>query len=119
MARVKDSAAYVTIACKLPQGLHIRLSDGSTLKLNGSASPYAVLGYGLTQNVPSATWEAVQAQHAEAAWLKNEFVFANGDAKSVDSQLAERKDEKGGFEAIDPNQLPGNIQVEGANDPVS
>lgn len=119
MARIKDSAKYVTVACKLPQGLHIRLEDGQVVKLNGSASPYAIGGYGLTQNIPADTWAAIQAQHAEAKWLVNEFVFANGDAKSVDAQAAEMAGENAGFDPIDPNKLPDAIQPDGANDPVS
>lgn len=120
----KRSASVVTVACKLPQGLHIHLKDGDgivqkVIKLHGSASPYAIGGYGLTQGVPAADWTAVQEQHADALWLKNEFVFANNDADSVADQVEERKDVLGGFEPIDPASLPGNIQRDGADDPAA
>lgn len=124
MAREKRSATVVTLACKLPQGLHIHLKndDGivqKTIKLHGMHSPYAIAGYGLTQGVSVADWEAIQKQHADAAWLVNGFVFANSDGDSLASEADERKNERTGFEAVNPRELPGNIQVEGSNDPVA
>lgn len=115
----KRSASTVTIACKLPQGLRVRLENGPEVHFHGANSPWAVAGYGLTQGVDVDTWEAVKAQYAEATWLVNGFVFANGDHDSVVDQATDEKDRQAGFEAIDPKQMPGNIQVEGANDPAA
>lgn len=112
----KRSATTVTVACKLPQGLHIKLAGLPDLKLHGWNSPYGHSGHGMTRDVPVDQWEAVKAQHANAPWLVNGFVFATDHDSAVD-QAEERQGEKAGFEPIDPKALPGNIQREGAKDP--
>lgn len=118
MANIKRSAKTVSIACKLPQGLHIHLLSGAVVKLNGANSPYNIGGIGITQNVPVEHWEAIQKQHAHALWLKNGFVFANGDGDELLEEAKDKTDEKNGFEAIDPNKPDGRsvIQPDGADD---
>lgn len=120
MARndAKRSASTVTIACKLPQGLRIRLGDDEhspELVLQGSNSPWAVAGYGLTQGVDVDTWEAIKVKYANAPWLANGFVFANGDHDSVVEQATDEAERRAGFEAVDPAQQQGVIQNGGGN----
>lgn len=100
MAR-KCSADMLTIACKLPQGLHIPLPDGSVLKLHGTHSPYALAGHGMT-DVKASTWNIVEDKFADAAWLVNELVFAMGDKDSAVEKAEERQGEKTGFDPVDP-----------------
>lgn len=132
------SADFVTVACKLPQGLHIML-DGQRepLKLHGSQSPYARFGHGMTQ-VRADTWEQVEKQYGErdgvdhngrpctlprAAWLESGAVFAHNKPQSTNDMSKERQDVRAGFERIDrkkPNEVPGigaMIQEEGKSDP--
>ena len=118
MAKIKRSANTVSIACKLPQGLTIHLKDGPVVKLHGAHSHYNVGGYGITQGVPVGHWEAIKKEHAHALWLKNEFVFANGDSGSVEDEADEKAGLKNGFEPIDPNKpdARGMIQPDGADD---
>lgn len=119
MGTTKRSATDVTIACKLPHGLVIPLDDGSTFRINGYHSPGALADHGFTRGVPVATWEAIQAKYAEAPWLVNGFVFASSQPESAVAEATERQKTEAGFEPIDPNQLPGGIQQEGANDPAA
>lgn len=111
----KRSATTVTIACKLPQGLIVHLAEGPSIHLHGANSPWAVAGYGLTQGVDVDVWEAIKLQHADAKWLVNGFVFANGEHDSVVDKATDEKDRKAGFEPIDPNALPPGMQSGGGN----
>lgn len=110
MAKTSRAAKTVSVACKLPQGLHIHLpGQVEPIKLHGSASPYAIAGHGITAGVPVDAWEAIKTLYADAKWLTNGFVFANGDPQDTADEAAERKDEKAGFEPIDPAKLAGPI----------
>lgn len=111
MATKKSSGSdLVTVACKLPNGLEIRIPDTKhVVKLHGTHSPYTLMGHGMT-DVPADKWAAIEEHYADAAWLKNEVIFAMRDKESAVDKAEDRKDEKAGFEPIDPNKLPGSIQ---------
>lgn len=117
MARndTKRSATTVTVACKLPQGLRIRLENGPEVVLAGANSPWAIGGYGLTQDVDADVWEAIKVQHSEHPAFVNGFIFANSEHASVVDQLTDEKARKGGFEAIDPKEVDGQVQNGGGN----
>lgn len=117
------SSDFVTIACKLPQGLHIKLPEHKIdIKLHGSASPYALGGHGMTQGVNAAQWAVVEEVFKEARWLTSEAVFSMNKPQDASDKAVERKDVRVGFEPINPNDpnngLPGNmrIQAEGGAD---
>lgn len=126
MARKSVSSGdTLTIACKLPQGLHIKIPEqGIDIKLHGSMSPYAIGGHGMTQGINAAQWAAVEAHPVlgESRWLKNEVVFAMNKPQDASDKATERKDVRAGFEPIDPkdpsNGLPQHmrIQVDGSDD---
>ena len=99
--RNSKTADMLTVACKLPQGLNIPLPDGTSLMLNGMHSPFAIAGYGMT-DVKSGVWAIVEAEYADAAWLKNELVFAMGDKDSAVDKAGDLQGVKGGFEPVDP-----------------
>jgi hypothetical protein len=114
-------SGFVTVACKLPQGLLVPLPDGRTIKLNGRASAFNVAEHGMTQ-VPVEDWNAIQAMYSEAKWLTSEAVFALKDAESAADKAIERKDVDAGFDPIDPNNpnaglaIGATIQREGGED---
>lgn len=117
------STDTVTVACKLPNGLHITLPEqGISIKLHGSASPFAIGGHGMTQGVNAADWAVVEEVHKDARWLKNEAVFAMNKPQDASDKAVERQAVRVGFEGIDPkdpsNGLPGSmrIQVDGEGD---
>ncbi len=134
----KRASQYVTVACKLPQGMVIPVQGlQHPIKLHGQHSPFAQFGYGMTE-VKADVWEQILKQYGEkegvnrqgekciipqAAWLANRVVFAHADTKSTTSEAKEREKHRVGFEAVnprdkaDPNFASGKIQNEGADDP--
>lgn len=135
-ANIKRSADYVTVACKLPQGLIIPVQGlQNPIKLHGTHSPFARFGFGMTE-IKAEIWDAINKQYGEreginrhgekcmlpkALWLENRVVFAASDTRSVNAEAKERETARVGFEPVDPkkpNELPGagRIQVEGDDD---
>lgn len=123
MARKSQSSGdFVSVACKLPQGLHIKHeAEGIDVKLHGCASAFAVAGHGMTQ-VNAAQWAKIETVFAGAKWLKSEAVFAMNKPEDASDKAADLKDERRGFEQIDPKDpnagLPASmrIQQDGAED---
>lgn len=112
MAKQPKPADMITVACKLPQGLTVPLPDGTSLKLNGAQSPFAIAGHGMT-DVKSGVWAIVEAEYASAPWLTNELVFAMGDRESAVDKAEDRKNEKSGFDPVDPlKPAPGVTRAE-------
>lgn len=117
----KKTTGFVTVACKLPQGLLIPLPDGRSVKLNGRASPFAIAEHGMTQ-VSEGDWATIQATYPGAKWLTSEAVFALKDPESAADKAAERRNEDAGFDPIDPNNpnnglgIGAKIQKEGGED---
>lgn len=116
------AAGFVTVACRLPQGLIIELPDGSELKLHGTASAFAVAGHGMTQ-VKEDVWAFVQTMHADAKWLTSGAVFAMENPGEAAAKAKERKDVDAGFDPIDPSDpnagLPSSVKIQkdGEDDP--
>lgn len=101
----------LTIACKLPTGLHIKLPHHKIdIKLHGAHSAYEVAGHGMTRGVDAQQWAIVEKAFAEAAWLKNGFVFSATTPDSAADEAEDRVGEKSGFEPIDPDKLPKGIE---------
>lgn len=116
---------YVTVACKLPAGLQIRVPDTDIdIKLNGTHSVGALAEHGMT-DIKKEVWDAVVAYykgHPGAKWLHNGVVFAMADRASAADAAEEREDVNYGFDPIDPNDpqhaVPGvkMVQPDGAPD---
>lgn len=132
-ATIKRSTEYVTVACRLPQGLKVDIQGFGILHLHGVHSPYARFGYGMT-TVRRDLWERILTQYGEhkgkdrqgrdciipeALWLSNKVIFVADSASSVKAQAKEQAGVDVGFNAIDPknpNLKVKNIQVEGSDD---
>lgn len=104
-ANQTNSTDVVTVGCKLPHGLHLDV-DGVRISVNGLNSTEIVGGHGLTPGVPKAFWERWKAEHADFVPLQRGFIFAQGKTDSAIAEAKDRKDEKTGFEGLDPNN-PG------------
>lgn len=109
----------LTVACKLPHGLHLDL-EGKRITLNGTMKSGRLNKFfmapddcvGLTQ-VPVDFWEAWAEKNRELPQLKKGFIFANSKKKEVLSEAKEKSDLKTGLERIDPNKLPkGTKKIE-------
>jgi hypothetical protein len=110
MATKSKSSGFVTVACKLPQGLNISVPDTDIkLKLHGTHSPYAVAGHGLTE-VKADVWDAVEAHYKDvpgAKWLGSS-VFVSSKREDAVDEATEKADENYGFDPIDPT-APGSV----------
>lgn len=133
--QIAKSAAMVTVACKLPNGLWLQLYDmvdgremtpqgpntvkvarkrGEPIKLNGCALKFGQTsevpmpgGYALTQ-VPADFWERWLAANEDADIVQNRLVFAHDSADKAASQARDQLKEKvkSGLEPIDPKNPP-------------
>lgn len=117
------SSDTLTVACKLPSGLHIQIPEhGISIKLHGSGSPFAIGGHGMTQGVNAAQWAIVEEIHKDTKWLTSEAVFAMNKPQDASDKAVDQKDNRVGFEGIDPNDpnsgLPRSmrIQADGGDD---
>lgn len=105
MANETNSTETVTIGCKLPHGLHMDVGD-QRVTINGLNTTEIVGGHGLTFGVPKALWEQWKRDHKDAEFVKRGLVFAQGKTDSAIAEAKEKKDNRSGFEGIDPNN-PG------------
>ncbi|MGR7993840.1 hypothetical protein [Xanthobacter sp. ZOL 2024] len=126
-------AGSVSVACKLPNGLALRVfrmiphiekqKDGSyreietaaqmgdTVTLKGYAAPFGMApnapvagGYAITSGVDADFWAAWLEQNAEHPVVKNGLVFASERIDSVQKQAKEQAEIKCGLEALDPDK---------------
>lgn len=120
-----DAAGTVSVGCRLPSGLNVNVEvDGEivTLHFKGSNDRRALAladeqGYhGITSDIPTAHWKAVEEQYATAKWLTSGAVFAAGKRKAVVAEAQELGDRDVGFNALDP-EAPAN-GVEPGDEPV-
>jgi hypothetical protein len=133
------STNTVTVACKLPHGLILRVFDmvessepmfgggwrtitkaaerPERVTLNGFARHLEkvpdheiVGGYGITHDVPKDFWDHWYAQNKDSDFIKNNLIFANDRSLHATAEAKEKLRVRSGFEAIDPENLPARIQ---------
>lgn len=134
-AQISKTAKYVTVACKLPNGLFLQLwkqidsqemthsgpkpckisvKKGEPIKLPGTALRFGEQaeypmpgGYSLTQ-VPADFWEEWCNQNSDSDLLANRILFAADAQDKAADQAWEQKKEKvmSGMEPIDPKNPP-------------
>jgi hypothetical protein len=99
-------AAFITVGCKLPHGLHMDITKHGELRkrvtLNGTNASRVIGGYGITENVPKDFFDKWLADHKELPAVKNSLVFAHTQSASVESKAKEQADVKNKFEPINP-----------------
>ena len=127
--------ATVTVACKLPNGHVLRLSEmvsrrepmmgggyqevkraswlpdryvlRGTASLQGVALPYPLIGgYALTPGIPAEFWDRWKEQYADSDLLKNNVIFAHSRQDHIQDWAKEHKSQKSGLERIDPEHPP-------------
>lgn len=112
----------MVVGCKLPHGLHLDRHDKQgnilqrfTLKGYNSAprgqnGEVIVGSYGITKDVPKDLFESWKAEHKDAAYIRNELVFAHGDTDSVQDHGDDLKSHKSGFEGLDVSKPANGIE---------
>lgn len=94
--------AFVTVGCKLPNGIHLDVQD-KRVTLNGANSSRIIGGYGLTQ-VDKDFWDAWVKAYADSPMLKNHLVFAQGTEANASAKAEEQAEVKSGFERLQPGK---------------
>lgn len=109
----------ITVACKLPNGLHLQLRDRKTGEflwdqvLNGNAvkrnsesmmplpgQPISDQGFGLTFNVDEDKFELWCVEYADHPAVKGRLIFAQPDQKSLIAQMKENEGRKTGLDPM-------------------
>jgi hypothetical protein len=108
-----DAAKTVTVACKLPHGLELRLYKvekdtpaqllpGDPVVLAGTNADNAVGGYGLTENVDAAFFAAWMDQNQTFPAVRAGLIFADDSTAKVRDRAVEQARLESGFEGINP-----------------
>ena len=128
-------AGTVTVGCKIPQGIMLDIYDWETVslpvmaggfkevrmaralpwqhRLNGPARkigqdvPYQIIeGAALTHGVDADNFAIWLEQRKESDIVRNGLVFAQIKVGDAVAQAKEHRNQKSGFEPIDPANLP-------------
>ena len=136
---VSKAGDTVTVACKMPHGLVLRVFDmrdkdvvaaGGTgrfsvkeaverkqrVTLNGFAHPQdkaplapQVGGFGLTFGVPLEFFELWLTQNKDSDVVQNGLVFAHTKRDGAEGEAREKTDLQSGLERLDPTKPPPGI----------
>ena len=129
-------AKYVTVACKVPNGLVLRAfkmyeeheavmgggsrkfemarTAGDPFKVNGPAPMSAMPqfdmpgGYALTPNVPADLWAAWLEANKDSAMVKNKLIFATATPEAASKQAKEQESVKSNLEPLDVSTVTKN-----------
>jgi len=132
------SKETVTVCCKLPHGLVLRvfrmedtaepISGGgfrtvkvareyARHKVNGNAHPQdkAPLhmingGYAFTTGVPKDLWDVWLEQNKDSMVVANNLIFAHVQEASARDETNEKTKITSGFERLDPTKMPRNLE---------
>lgn len=124
-------ASTVSVACKLPNGLFLRLFEmveydepvmgggtktakravqkGGTVRLNGNAVPFGkmvsypiIAGYAMT-TVDADFWAEWLRQNADHDAVRNRLVFANEKPDVVNGRAKEHAELQSGLQPLEPD----------------
>lgn len=133
--------ATVTVACKLPNGIHLeafnmvpmteRTMAGNTIETKRavSAGRFTVkgvkrrsddaglaLGFALTHGCPKDLWDSWLAANKDNPIVVNGIIFAAGGTNDVRAKAKDHEGIRSGFEPLNPKDLPrefkGKIETE-------
>lgn len=109
----KRASETVTVGCKLPNGLHCDIKQAGQpverFTLAGTNGSRVIGGFGITRDVPRKSWERWLALNEGLDFVKNGFVFAMGQAESVESKAKELASMRNGMEPKDPEAPAAGI----------
>ncbi|MGO7089484.1 hypothetical protein AB9E14_23700 [Rhizobium leguminosarum] len=130
----------ITVACKLPHGLELRLFKmvkineptqggyrtvnraepvSNTITIKGYLEKYRIdlppaargAEYALTHNVDKEFFDEWLKQNADHDAVKNKLIFASENLDTVTSMISENASRRNGLEPINPANLPKGIQT--------
>jgi hypothetical protein len=100
----------VSVGCKLPHGLEIRVGEQTAILLGTNAS-LVIGGHGITEGVDADLFNAWMTANKDSAAVKNGLIFAHGKTESVKAEASEKKGNKNGFEGLDPAKPAPGIEA--------
>lgn len=119
MARPAPNTSTITVACKLPHGLRLRLykpapaggapAIAAEVVLAGSNSSNAVGGYGINDYVDAELFKTWLAANADYAPVKAGLIFADVKRDRARDRAREQSKIVSGFEGIDPEKPPEGV----------
>ena len=129
-------AKYVTVACKVPNGLVLRAfkmheehepvmgggsrkyelarTVGDPFRVNGPAPMTALPqfdmpgGYALTANVPIELWTQWLEANKDSAVVKNKLIFATATPEAASKQAKEQESVRSNLEQLDTSTVTKN-----------
>lgn len=111
-----NSTTTCTVGCKLPFGFLAELGDKEddtyrAYKLNGVNSAKIIGGFGITEGVPAAFFDAWAEKMKRFKMFKNGLIFKveGKDEASVNAITKELKNQKSGLERLNPKALPKSL----------
>lgn len=135
-----DSSATVTVACKLPHGVELRIFDmidaveptrdgGKPIKVaqprpqtfivrgasypEGGAMPPIAGGFALTSGIPKEFWDKWLEDNAKSDMVRNGMIFAHSSSRNVEAEAREKEKQSSGAERLDPNGKVGSRVTKG------
>ena len=93
---------FVTVACKLPNGLQIKVDD-KAVNLRGSNTHDAIGGYGFTL-VDEAFFKEWLSRHPTFTPVARGLIFAHPKGRPARDQAKEQAEIKNGLEPLDPSR---------------
>lgn len=93
---------FVTVACKLPNGLQIKVGD-KAVNLRGTNTPDAIGGYGFTL-VDEAFFKEWLSRHPTFTPVARGLIFAHPKGRPARDQAKEQAEVKNGMEPLDASQ---------------
>lgn len=105
----------VTVACKLPHGLHLDLKGRERVTVRGTAVPFGTAahdigGFALTPNVDADFFAAWLEAYKNLEVVKRRLIFAYPKTQDATAQALELRDERSGLEPLDPDKPGAGIE---------
>jgi hypothetical protein len=109
----------VTVACKLPNGLQLKLEGKPPVELLGNSVPFGVAprdigGYALTHGVDAEFFEAWITKYKDYEPVKRGLVFAYTKEQDARARALEMREEKSGLEPVDQRNPGPGLEPVGA-----
>ena len=132
-------AGTVSVACKLPHGLQLRVFDmittsepvmgggmrdvktarqvGEPVIIKGNAHPQNEApraeissGYAITHGVDKDFWDSWVAQNASHEAVRNGLIFAHEKGGNTTAEAREKVEVRSNLERLDPTKLPRGLE---------
>ena len=105
----------VTVGCKLPNGVIMEMGTLGTpeyrrVTLKGANSATVVGGYGLTEHVDEALFDAWVKKNSWLEFIKQGLVFKQARADDARAQAADTAEMRSGFERLAPKDFPKGVE---------